>query len=81
MTNRPHRRRTCSLLQKMSRLLTVTVAFDVKRRSTTLFPVLPKPEVIFNGLTVADRTICRTNVEYYEFVYVVSAIFVLPVWA
>jgi len=28
--------------------------FDVKRRSLTLFPLLPKPEVVFNGQTVAD---------------------------
>jgi len=37
----------------MSRLLTVTVAFDVKRHSSRLFPVLPKPEVVVNGQTVA----------------------------
>jgi len=28
--------------------------FDVKRRSLTLFPLLPKPEVVYNGQTVAD---------------------------
>jgi len=61
------------------------VAFDVKRRFPTLFPVLPKPEVVFNGQTVADRTIHCIKVEqevgYCEFVYVVSAILLLPVWA
>jgi len=36
----------------MSRLSTIRVAFDVKRRSPTLFPVLPKPEVV---LTVKHR--------------------------
>ena len=38
----------------MSHVSTVTVVFDVKRRSLTLFPLLPKPEVVFNGQTVAD---------------------------
>jgi len=28
------------------------VAFDIKRRSPTLLPVLPKPELVFNGKTV-----------------------------
>jgi len=55
------------------------VAFDVKRRSTTPFPVLPKPEVIFNGQTVADMTIYCMKVEwevkYSEFVYAVFAYF------
>jgi len=71
-------------LRHISRLSTVTVAFDVKRRSLTLFPVLPKPEVVFNGQTVADRSIYCIKVEkevgYREFVYAVSAIFLLPVW-
>jgi len=31
--------------------------FDVKCRSLMLFPVLPKPEVVFNGQTVADSFI------------------------
>jgi len=42
----------CNLLHQISRLLTVIVSFDVKRRSATLFP--PKPEVVFNGQTVAQ---------------------------
>ena len=41
-------------LAQISRLLTVTVTFDVKRRSLTLLPVLPKQVVVFNGQTVAD---------------------------
>ena len=35
------------LLHRISRLSTVTGVFDVERRSLTLFPVLPKPEVVF----------------------------------
>jgi len=38
-------------------IASVTVEFDVKRHSLTLLPVLPKSEVVFNGQTVADRTI------------------------
>ena len=48
---------------QISRLSTVSVAFHVKRRSLTLFPVLPKPEVVFNGKTVADKTIYCIKVE------------------
>jgi len=47
----------CNPLHQISRLSTVTEAFDVKRRSLALFLVLPKPEVVFNGQTMADRTI------------------------
>jgi len=36
----------CNLLRQISCLSAVTVAFDIKRRSMTLFPVLPKPEVV-----------------------------------
>ena len=61
------------------------VAFDVKRRMLTLFPVLPKPEVVFNGQTVADRSIYCIKVEkevgYCEFINAVSVIFLLPVSA
>ena len=68
-----------------SRLSTLTVSFDVKRYSATLLLVLVKPEVVFNGQTVADRSIYCIKVEkevgYREFVYAVSAIFLLPVWA
>jgi len=39
------------------------VMFDVKRCSMTLFPVLPKPEVVFSGQTVAERTIYCIKVE------------------
>jgi len=35
----------------------IGVAFDVKRRSLTLFPFLPKPEVVFNGQMAAGRSI------------------------
>jgi len=38
-----------NLLQQISRLSTITVKFDVKRRSLTLVPVSPKPEVVSNG--------------------------------
>jgi len=38
-----------NILHQISRLATVTVTFHVKRRSPTLFPVLPKPEVVFDG--------------------------------
>ena len=47
----------CNLLHQIWRLQTVMVAFNGKRRSLTLFPVLPKPEVVFNGQTVADRSV------------------------
>jgi len=53
----------CNLLRQVSRLSTVTVVFDVKRRSLTLFPALPEPEVVFNGKTVADMTIYCIKVE------------------
>ena len=46
----------CNLLHRISHLSTAMAAFDVKQRSLTLFPVLPTPEVVFNGQTVADRT-------------------------
>jgi len=42
----------CNLLRQIWRLSTVTVSFDVKRRSAA---VLVKPKVVFNGHTVADR--------------------------
>ena len=58
------------------------LAFDVKCRSLMLFLVLPKPEVVFNSQTMADRMIYSTEVQqevwYCEF-YVVSTIFLLPV--
>jgi len=44
--------RFCNLLLGISRLSTIRVAFDVKRRLPTLFPVLPKPEVVFNSQSV-----------------------------
>jgi len=47
----------CNLLHQILRLLTVTVSFDVKRRSRTLFPVLRKSEVVFNSQTVVNRSI------------------------
>ena len=53
----------CNLLHQISRLSTIRVAFDVKRRLPTLFPVLPKPEVVFNGQTVVDRFIYCIKVE------------------
>jgi len=46
----------CNLLHQILRLLTVAVSFDVKRRSLMLFPVLRKPEVVFNGQTVVNRS-------------------------
>jgi len=36
---------------------------DVERRSLTLFPVLPKTEVVFDGQTVEDTTIYCIEVE------------------
>jgi len=41
----------------------LTVSFDVKRRSVSLLPFLVKPEVVFNGQTVADRSIYCIKVE------------------
>jgi len=35
--------------RQISRLSPIRVAFDVKRRSPTLFPVLPKPEVVLTA--------------------------------
>ena len=65
-------RRFFNLLRQISRPLTVTVTFDVERRTLTLFPVLPKPEVVFNSQTVADRIIYCIKVEqevrYCEFI-------------
>jgi len=44
-----------------------------------------RPEVVLSGQTVVDTSIYCIKVEqevgYCEFVYVVSAIFLLPVWA
>ena len=37
----------CNLLHQILPFSAVTVAFDVKRRSLTLFLVLAKPEVVF----------------------------------
>jgi len=56
-------RLVCNLLCEISHLSTVAVAVDVKRRLLTLFPVLPKLEVVFNSQTVADRTTYCTKVE------------------
>jgi len=53
----------CNLLRQISHLSTVAVAVDVKRRLLTLFPVSPKPEVVFNSQTVADRTTYCIEVE------------------
>ena len=50
-------------LHQISRLSTVTVAFDVEQRSLTLSPVLPKPEVVFSGQRAADKTIYGIKVE------------------
>ena len=47
----------CSFLRQISRLSTATVMSGVKRRSLTLFPAFPKPEVVFNDHTVADMSI------------------------
>jgi len=50
----------------------------------TSLPVSPRQDVVSGGQTVAVRSICCTKVEYEagycEFVYAVSAIFLLPVW-
>jgi len=50
-----------------------------------LFTVLPKPEVVFNGQTVAEKSIycikVEKEIEYCEFINAVSAIFLLPVSA
>jgi len=63
------------------------VMFDVKWRSLTLFSVLPTPEVVFNSQMVAEMsTYCikvEQDVRYCEFVYAVSAMFLLellPFW-
>jgi len=47
----------CNLLRQISRLSTVTVSLEVKRRSAALLPVLMKPKAVFNRQTVADRSI------------------------
>jgi len=78
--------RLFAILHQISYLSTLTASsFDVKPRSPTLFPVLRKPEVVFNGQTVADRSIhcikVEQEVEYCDFVYAVSAVFLLPIWA
>jgi len=72
-------RRLLPLLQSLASGIT----FEVKRRSLTLFLVLSKQEVVFSGQTVAVITIVlkSTEVGYCEFVYMVSAVFLLPVWA
>jgi len=57
----------------MSRLSTVTVVLDVKRRSLTLFPVLPKPEVIRAAKRWQIGPV-EYKVEFCEFVYTVSAV-------
>ena len=58
--------------------------YGLKRCSATLLPVLVKPEVVSNGLTMADRSIFCIKMEwevgYREFDYAVSAIFLLLVW-
>jgi len=41
----------------ISHLSTITDAVDAKRHSLTLFPVLLKREVVFNGHMVEDRYI------------------------
>ena len=68
----------------MSSLSTISIAFDVKRRLPTLFPVLRKPEVVSNGQTIEYVSIycikVEEEVEYHEFLYAVSAIFLRPVW-
>ena len=53
----------CNVLRQMSPLLNVTVAFGVKRRSSTLFPVLPEPEVVSNGQTVASKSVYCIKVD------------------
>jgi len=69
----------CNVLRQIPHLSTITVTLDVKRRSLTLFPVLLKPEIVFSFQMVAD--IFELEVGYCGLVYVVSAIFPLPVWA
>jgi len=53
----------CNLLHLISRLSTVRAAFDVERRSTMVFSVLPKPEIVFNNQTMVDRTIYCIKIE------------------
>jgi len=57
------RRLSPFFLHQISRLSTTRVAFDAKRPSSILFPVLRKPEVVFNGQTVADMSIYCIKVE------------------
>jgi len=67
----------------MSRLPTVTVAFDVSGPSLTLFPVLRKPRVVL-AVKRRQRDPCivlKSNKKsVLEFIYAVSAILLLPVW-
>jgi len=47
----------CNRLCQILHLSTITVAFRDKRRLLTLFPILPKLEVVFNDQMVEDRSI------------------------
>ena len=51
---------TISCTMQISRLSTVTASFDDKRLSLTLFPVMPKPEVLFNSQMVVYRCFWST---------------------
>jgi len=72
-------------LRQVSGLAAATVTFDVKGRSATPFPVLMKPKVVFNGQPAADRSIYCIKlvyeVDYREFVYAISGLFLLAVFA
>jgi len=53
----------CNLLHQISRLSAVTVAFDVNRCPSMLFPVLPKPEVVLTAiqLQIGPYIVLKTN--------------------